>query len=143
KADLVAPVNESIAVALREKGVDPGRIILLPHGIDFPRLAKFDREGVRAALGVSDKFVVVYAGSFSAHYHVPEMVDAMAMIADRSNLRFLIIGTGPEALRVAAKVETLPKGLVIMLGPKHPDEAELLTAVGDVFIESSSVPQTQ
>lgn len=105
-AQRLAVTEQAAAEQLVELGVRREHIVSWPHAWDPSDLAD-DEAGarVRAELGWTDAFVLVYAGSFSAHYRVLDMVEAARRLQRRlPSLRLLLLGTGAtfEQVRHAA-----------------------------------------
>jgi len=136
RATLIAAVNNKMIDQLLERGVDRRRLMLLPHGIDYDRLHPIDRERERARLRLTNEFVVLYAGSFSPRYRVPDLINVAPLLAERPSVRLVIVGTGPDAPVVAAKVSDVPSQAVRWLGSVCPEDAERILSIADVFIDS-------
>jgi len=81
---------------LEELGVDPGKIIVNPNGVD-PDLFQPGVGGrqLRADLNISDAEVVVgFVGSFGPWHGVLELAQAIKSIPPASPVRFLLVGAG-------------------------------------------------
>jgi glycosyltransferase involved in cell wall biosynthesis len=97
-ADVVACGSEAVAEQVRRIGVDDGRIVITPTGVD-PELfrATPDRDAARRRLGLDGQFVVGWIGSFRRFHALEQAVDAVAGL---ENTTLLLVGDGPERARV-------------------------------------------
>ena len=97
-ADVVACGSEAVAEQVRRIGVDEGRIVITPTGADSEVFGVTpDRDGMRAQLGLGDRFVVGWVGSFRRFHALDGAVDAMSGL-DGATL--LLVGDGPERARL-------------------------------------------
>jgi glycosyltransferase involved in cell wall biosynthesis len=95
-------------------GLPPARVTYVPNGITRAQLVPPDSRqvaGLRAALGLRDAPVVVYAGTLSNTSHnVGLLLDAFALVAERlPAARLLLVGTGAD--RVALQDQARRLGL--------------------------------
>lgn len=126
--------EQAAAAQLIELGVSPDRIVSWPHAWDACDLAD-DAAGarVRAELGWADAFVVAYAGSFSALYHVPEMVAAARRLQSRlPQLRLLLIGAGAMLAQVREHARDLTN--VHVTGGIEPGAVGPYLRAADMFL---------
>jgi glycosyltransferase involved in cell wall biosynthesis len=105
-ADLVACVSEEVASAVVELGVEPSRTIVTPSTADTELFCpEVDGTRVRESLGLDDRFVVTWTGSFRSFHGVELLVDAAEQASARvSNLRVMLVGDGPERSRLESEV---------------------------------------
>lgn len=109
KADGVAVVSGALAERLALKGVDAGKIRVVPNGVD---LREFEgvpaRAECRPASIPKDAFVIGFAGSLKPWHGVHVLVAAFAEIAARdAEARLVIVGTGPAEGQIRALVAKL------------------------------------
>ncbi len=120
-------------------------ISVVPTGID---LDKFERSRyseaevhqLRESFGIrpEDK-VLLYIGRVSQEKNIEEIITAMPeYMASRSQVKFLVIGSGPALERLQAMVEELGlKERFIFAGAKPWDTIGLYYQLGDVFVSAS------
>jgi glycosyltransferase involved in cell wall biosynthesis len=61
----------------------------------------------------SDKVTILYAGRFTADKQVATLLEALTLAAEgRSNLRFILVGDGPEREKIAAWAQAHPGTLL-------------------------------
>ena len=134
RADRVAVTERTAADLLVQLGVAPDAVVLWPHAWDAADLG--DRSGgvqVRARLGWKDAFVVAYAGSFSAHYRVMDMVAAAHRLRQAlPSLRLLLVGTGATFDAVARAAADLPN--VVLTGGMEPSAVGPYLHAADLFL---------
>jgi colanic acid biosynthesis glycosyl transferase WcaI len=87
-----------ISAAMRDnllaKGVDPRKLSLVP---DWASVQDFDDVmGDEAPAGAEPNrpFTIVHAGSVAAKQKLEAVVDAMALLRDRADIRLVVIGSG-------------------------------------------------
>lgn len=128
-ADVVACGSTAVAEVVADLGVPADRIVLTPNGVDVDRFAPSpDRDATRDRLGLADRFVVVWSGSFRGFHGVHLLVDAVARLRRRvPEVTLLFVGDGPQRPAVQARCEeqqvpaaftgTVPHGEVpVLLG---------------------------
>ncbi len=120
-------------------------ISVVPTGIDLSKFdgSRYPKEEVdklRQEYGIhrSDK-VMLYIGRVSREKNIEEIIRAMpAYMADRSNVKLLIIGSGPDLDRLMELSSALGlNGRLIFAGAKPWDSIGLYYQMGDVFVGAS------
>ncbi|MFN8502282.1 glycosyltransferase family 4 protein [Kouleothrix sp.] len=110
-----------------ELGVAPERIVYVPNGIAAARIGTPPPRqvaGLRAALGLGDAPVAVYAGTLSETSHnLGLLLDAFALVhAQLPGAKLLLVGTGPDHNALAARAHDLGlEGHALFVG--HADYA--------------------
>jgi glycosyltransferase involved in cell wall biosynthesis len=102
RAHVVCCGTDLVAEQARRLGTPEARIIVTPTGVDvdlFAPLAESDRAERRAALGLSDRFVVGWVGSFRNFHGLEQTVASVEGIPDAS---LLFVGDGPERPAIEA-----------------------------------------
>lgn len=104
----------AITAALREemisRGVDPGKIDLVPNGVEVDRFVPLPRDlQLAAALGVGDDEPVIgYVGSVLDYEGIDLLLESVARLVDRDRrFKVLIVGDGdylPRAKAIAARL---------------------------------------
>jgi glycosyltransferase involved in cell wall biosynthesis len=103
RADRLVTLSEAFASLLVDRyGVDPGRVRVIPPGVDTEHFVDGGPEGrasARAALEVaSDAFVVVCARRLVPRMGVDVLLDAwVAVTKARPDAELVVVGDGPEA----------------------------------------------
>jgi glycosyltransferase involved in cell wall biosynthesis len=98
RADLVACGSDLVAEQALRIGVDRSRILVTPTGVDLDRFAERGDAGpLRRRLGLAERFVVGWVGSFRPFHALDLAVDAVSGIPDAA---LLLVGDGPERSRI-------------------------------------------
>jgi glycosyltransferase involved in cell wall biosynthesis len=100
-ADLVVVVSDPMREELLGRGVDPGKILVNPNGVD-PEVYSPDVDGreVRRRFGLEGKVVIGFIGTFGPWHGADVLATAFARLVERrpdlaSSVRLLMIGDGP------------------------------------------------
>ncbi len=121
---------------LRSGLLPPDRVTALPGGVDARRFhPAADGRAFRAALGVPDAAPLVgVLGRLRSRKGHGTFIDAAALVhRARPDVRFVIVGDGPEAERVRARIhERGLAGVVATVG--HVAEPERAVAALDVAV---------
>jgi glycosyltransferase involved in cell wall biosynthesis len=96
-ADLIFVVSEVERRSLIERGVPEEKIKVNPNGVSIEEFRP-GRGGaeVRRELGVEDKIVVGFTGTFGPWHGAPVMAQAAARAAMESNIHLIFVGDGDE-----------------------------------------------
>ncbi len=140
-ADQLIAVSDEIATAMENLGAEPGKITVIPNGVDTDRFRPLDQAACRQQLGLpADRPIVISVGYLLERkgYHL--LVDAVAHLRETyPDLLTLIVGgvarwgqdyTEQIEARIAAH------GLhehVRMVGPRPPEELPQWYGAADLF----------
>lgn len=133
-ADLFLAVTRSARRALVLEGVEESRIAVLPMGVDTRAFAPSPRdEGLAAELGLPPGGpIVLYCGRLIREKGLIDLVLA-ARLLRRKDARLVLVGEGPERLRLEAAAERL--GVSAVFVPPQPyDRMPAVHALADVFV---------
>ena len=108
-ADYVTAVTEGIRCTLIEKkNVSPEKVLFLPNGVDTHLFESVEPDlSLKRELGLEGKRVVLYAGNHGYAGGLDQLVEAAELLRNESSIHFLLIGDGPEKLRLRHKVLSL------------------------------------
>ncbi|QDX25974.1 glycosyltransferase, exosortase A system-associated [Sphingomonas suaedae] len=107
RVDAVAVICEGLKRDLIARGIDAGKIMVSPNGVDlhlFGDPAPRD-EALAAQLGLDGADTIGFIGSFYDYEGLDDLIAAMpALLARRPKARLVMVGGGPmeEALRAQA-----------------------------------------
>jgi len=110
-ADAVVTICEGLRGDLVSRGVDPGKIAIVPNGVDLALFGKpLPRDAELAAgLGIGSGPVIGFIGSFYDYEGLDDLVAAMpAIVAAQPEARLLLVGGGPVEAVLKAQVEASP-----------------------------------
>ena len=107
RVDAVAVICDGLRRDLVARGVDPGKMIISPNGVDlsvFGEPLPYDR-ALADSLGLYGAEVIGFIGSFYDYEGLDDLIAAMPLlVADRPSAQLVLVGGGPmeAALRVQA-----------------------------------------
>lgn len=113
RCDRFITLSQAFAELLaRDYGVDPGRIRVIPAGVDIERFTPApDRAGLRADLGLGPGPVVFTMRRLVRRMGLEVLLDAWAaVVARRPDARLLIAGAGPLRPELEARQAALGLG---------------------------------
>jgi glycogen synthase len=107
RADAVAVICDGLRGDLISRGIDAGKIMVSPNGVDMGMFGDPPpRDGALAKeLGLLGADVIGFIGSFYDYEGIDDLIAAMpALIAARPDAHLLLVGGGPmeDALRMQA-----------------------------------------
>lgn len=105
RARAVVTVAPAAAADLAARGIPPGKVHVIPNGIDLDFFRPLPRRGrVREGQGWGDDFVALYIGAHGLSQGLETVLDAAKLLADRPGIRFVFAGAGARrgALRARA-----------------------------------------
>ncbi len=133
-------VSDELRRFLETEGFPPGRLEVLPNGIDpGPRPDATARAAARRALGLPDDARVVgTAARLDPVKDLPRLVEAFDRVrADLPSARLVVLGDGPErAALEAARARTAAPDAVLLAGHR-PDVRALLPGF-DLYVNCST-----
>jgi phosphatidyl-myo-inositol dimannoside synthase len=113
--DHVICISHATAEVAHKRGVPADRITVIPCGIDPP-----DRQ-----LSVRDPYLLLTVGRVVRRKGVAWFVEHVfpKMLEEQPDLRYIIIGDGPERLRILRLIDRLHVGYAVKLLAHVPDDA--------------------
>ena len=137
KADAVAVICEGLKRDLLARGVDPGKIIVSPNGVDLSLFGTpAPREDALASeLGLDDAEVIGFIGSFYDYEGLDDLIAAMPMlVSSRPRAHLLLVGGGPAEEKLRAQATASPVADHIRFVGRVPhDEVERYYGLIDVL----------
>ena len=145
-ADLIVAVSEVMKDGLVDRGVDPGKILVNPNGVDPKRYAPdVDGSAIRARLGLDGKVVIGFIGTFGPWHGAEALAKAFGLLLAkrpdfREHVRLLMIGDG--ARFEATRREIAARGVeseTILVGRTPQEDGPAYLAACDI-LASPHVP---
>jgi glycogen synthase len=137
RADAVAVICEGLKQDLIGRGIEPGKIIVSPNGVDMELFGSPLAADAPFAesLGLTDADTVGFIGSFYDYEGLDDLIEAMPiLIARRPKAQLLLVGGGPmdEALRAQAAASPAADRIRFVGRVPH-DEVERYYALIDIL----------
>ncbi len=103
-ADRITAVTRGFVGHIRARVEDPSRVQLLPNGaaVDLFDPARVDT-GLRPRLGLEGRFVITFAGLHGIVQGLGTVLDAAALLRDRPEVTFCLIGEGSVKAELQAR----------------------------------------
>ncbi|MEQ1531006.1 MAG: TIGR04063 family PEP-CTERM/XrtA system glycosyltransferase [Methylococcales bacterium] len=138
QADAITTICEGLRADIVSRGINADKVTVIPNAVDIEKFSfgvKPDAD-LRTQLGLQDKVVLGFIGSFYAYEGLPLLLDALPLIvAKQPQIRLLLVGGGPQEQLIKDKTEAL--GLqeqVIFTGRVPHDLVQQYYNQVDVFV---------
>ncbi len=108
-ADAIVVNSPAYRDYLIEHGIAAQKIYFVPNGVDAKAFSQADAEAaleLRDQLGISEKFVVTYAGALGLANDLGTVLDTAMKLTDRDDIHFLIVGDGKEAANLKERAKS-------------------------------------
>ena len=137
-ADAITTICEGLRSDIISRGISAEKITVIPNAVDIERFTygiKPDQT-VRTQLGLENKTVLGFIGSFYAYEGLPLLLEAMPKILEKQpETRLLLVGGGPQEALIKRKTQEL--GLeqqVIFTGRIPHDQVQDYYNQIDIFV---------
>lgn len=133
RGDRVVVLTEGVAAELADRGVDEGRIAVIPNGADpMDFRVGMSRAELRGRLGFEGT-VFVYAGAHGPANGLNRILDAAEAIGeDHPEARFVLVGDGPTKAELLGAAEERGLSHVRFLDPVSKSSLPDILAAADV-----------
>ena len=136
--DAITTICEGLRSDIISRGISAEKITVIPNAVDIERFTygiKPDQT-VRTQLGLENKTVLGFIGSFYAYEGLPLLLEAMPKILEKQpETRLLLVGGGPQEALIKRKTQEL--GLeqqVIFTGRIPHDQVQDYYNQIDIFV---------
>ena len=137
-ADALAVICEGLKSDLVSRGVAQEKITVSPNGVDLHLFGAPPPpdETLRSALGLQDKSVLGFIGSFYDYEGLDDLIAAMPMFQNLDReAHLLLVGGGPMAASLKAQVENSSAAASVTFTGRVPhDEVERYYGLMDVMV---------
>jgi PEP-CTERM/exosortase A-associated glycosyltransferase len=138
KADAVAVICEGLRRDLVARGVDPGKIMVSPNGVDMALFGAplAPDAGFARSHGLEGAEVIGFIGSFYDYEGLDDLIAAMPILAARRpKAQLLLVGGGPMEEQLRAQAAASPAADRIRFTGRVPhDQVEHYYAMTDILV---------
>jgi colanic acid biosynthesis glycosyl transferase WcaI len=108
KSDAITVMSDGNRDFILAKGGDPDRVETIPNWVDTDLIQPGARiNEFRKTHGLGEEFIVLFAGTMGWSQGLDVVVDAAHLLADRSDIRFLLVGDGVEKEYIQERAKKL------------------------------------
>jgi colanic acid biosynthesis glycosyl transferase WcaI len=137
-SDRITVITESFAEAIASRGVNRGKMMVIPNFVDTTAVKPLPRaNSFRQRLGLDDQFIVMYAGNIGYTHGTELLVEAAAKLAVIPDLRFVIIGGGSKQADLVKLARERGLGNMLFLPTQPSDVLPEMLATADAFVMTS------
>lgn len=140
--DRVVAVCPAVAAeTIRERGLDPRKVVTIPNGVDCEEWdpARYSREEVRSELGLApDEPAIGVVASLSPVKGHADLLRAAALVLARRRARLVLVGDGPLRSELEALARQLGVREQVVFAGVRGDVARLMRGFDLVTIPSHS-----
>ena len=123
RAAHVTTICEGLKREIVGRGVPETRVTVIPNAVDIGNF-RFDEPTdveLRKTLGFEGKTVIGFIGSFYAYEGLDLLLEALPMVlAERADMRLLLVGGGPHEAELRTMVERLRLGDKVVFAGRVP-----------------------
>ncbi len=109
-ADAITTICEGLRSDISTRGIAAEKITVIPNAVDIERFTygvEADQT-LRTQLGLQNKTVLGFIGSFYAYEGMPLLLEALPKILEKQpETRLLLVGGGPQEALIKQKVQEL------------------------------------
>ena len=138
RADAVTCICEGLRRDIVGRGVPAARVTVIPNAVDVERFGESTGQDGRLAdrLGVRDRPVIGFLGSFYAYEGLDLAIEALPLIREQlPDIRLLLVGGGPQEARLRELTDRFGVGdAVIFVGRVPHDEVPRYYDLVDVLV---------
>ena len=134
RADAVAVICDGLRGDLITRGIDPGKIMVSPNGVDMHMFGDPPpRDDVLAGeLGLDGADVIGFIGSFYDYEGLDDLIAAMpALVAARPNAHLLLVGGGP--MEAALKAQAAGSDRIHFIGRVPHEQVDRYYSLIDIL----------
>lgn len=108
----VVTVTDAQRTAIATNGIQPGRITVIPNGVDEEFIAR----AKASAPPPAGQFVVTYIGTLGMAHHLETLLEAAHQLRNEPEVRFQIVGEGARRCALEAQAREMRLANVLFAG---------------------------
>jgi glycogen synthase len=138
QADAVTTICEGLRQDIVQRGVAESRVTVIPNAVDIEafNMDVAPDEALRRKLGLQDKTVLGFIGSFYAYEGLPLLLEALpSILAQVPDVVLLLVGGGPDEEAMRRKIGYLNLGEAVVFTGRVPHgEVQGYYGLVDAFV---------
>ena len=135
RACAVVTVTRAFADDIARRGIDRGKLHVIPNGVDLDAFRPEPAEpALRARLGLTDKLVVLYCGAHGISHALSRILEVAARTQSDPRIHFLFVGEGAEKEALEARARALALGNVTFHPAVPREQVPALYRAADVCL---------
>ncbi|NOT12677.1 MAG: glycosyltransferase, exosortase A system-associated [Methylococcaceae bacterium] len=138
KVDAITTICEGLRSDIVTRGIAPDKITVIPNAVDIERFSYGVQpdQDLRTRLGLQNKVVLGFIGSFYAYEGLPLLLEALPkIVVQQPEIRVLLVGGGPQEALIKQKVQELKlDSLVLFTGRIAHDQVQDYYNQVDIFV---------
>lgn len=110
QANAITTICEGLRSDIASRGIPAEKITIIPNAVDIERFTYGlePDQTLRTQLGLQDKTVLGFIGSFYAYEGLPLLLEALPIILEKQpDTRLLLVGGGPQEALIKQKTKEL------------------------------------
>ena len=110
QADAITTICEGLRSDIVSRGIPAEKVTVIPNAVDIEQFTYGIEpdQALRAQLGLQNKIVLGFIGSFYAYEGLPLLLEALPMILkEQPETRLLLVGGGPQEALIKQKTKEL------------------------------------
>lgn len=144
-SDKIIVVSDALKEELVERSIAANKILVNPNGVDAndfdPQKLISQRNFIRLSLGMEDKVVFGFIGTFSKWHGIPILETLIPKLINKyeDKIHFLLVGDGPlkQSLQRSFEKNKI-ENHVTFIGTVQQDKAKTYLSACDIFLCPSS-----
>lgn len=138
QADAVTTICEGLRNDIVARGISPDKVTVIPNAVDLEQFGNVSIKDNSLAkkLGIENRQIIAYIGSFYAYEGLPLLVNAMPVIREEyPDAVLLLVGGGPDETKIRSLCTQLKLGDdVIFTGRIQHSEINNYYSLVDIFV---------
>ena len=136
KASQVIVVTQGIYDRLVQRGLSPGKLIVIPNGAntDMFTFTQEGRQRIRHQLNLEGKFVAIYAGIHGLAQGLETLIETARLLQDNLDIHILLVGDGPKKAELLTQAAAYNLPNLTLLPEKPREEIPDFLSAADVAL---------
>ena len=134
----ITTICEGLKKDIIERGVAETKVTVIPNAVDIEafKFGQMVDADLQRKLGLADKKVLGFIGSFYAYEGIPLLLEACPkLFANDDSIRLLLVGGGPDEPEIKQKIKQLGiEDKVLLTGRVSHEQVQKYYSLVDIFV---------